>query len=221
MNTAPVVPAVIPPSREAILAYAEQLSFSPEFQLDLVDGKFVDSVSWPYQPAGEPLSVKSQLDCYTLEVDLMVVEQLKAAKEWEEAGADMLVFHIESLPLDGFLDFCESTSVSVGVSAHGATTIDELARYAEHADYIQLMGIYEIGAQGLPFDERVLGKIEELKRRFPEKMISIDGSVNKNTINRLRDAGADRFICGSAIVLQPDPEAAWNELMKLAAKEVV
>lgn len=215
MNYAPIVPAIIPASRDEVLKFADLLAFSRELQLDLVDGKFVDSVSWPYEPIGDPISVKPQLDAFTLEVDLMVVDPIPAATEWLKAGADMLVFHIETLDLETFKTFADSTNESVGVSAHGDTTLDRLSEYVEHADYIQLMGIYEIGAQGLPFDEGVIGKIEELKRRFPNKSITIDGSVNANTIARLHKAGADRFICGSAISLQPDPEAAHAALSAL------
>lgn len=47
------------------------------------------------------------------------------------------------------------------------------------------------------------------------KPIHIDGSVNKETIARLAKAGADRFICGSAIVKQSDPEQAHDELSAL------
>ena len=217
MKYLPVVPAVIPRSREEVLNFAETLSFSPEYHLDLVDGNFVTAISWPYNPKGDAMSVKPQLDRYTLEVDLMVVNPVEAAQEWVKAGADMLVFHVETLSLDAFKYFAEdvSPSVSIGISAHGDTTLDALSAYAEYADYIQLMGIYEIGAQGLPFDEAVLDKITELKKRFPMKPIHIDGSVNKETIARLAKAGADRFICGSAIVKQSDPEQAHDELSAL------
>ena len=215
MMYSPVVPAIIPKDREEVARYAKQLGFSRELQLDLVDGQFVSSVCWPYDPKGEPISVKPYLDPYTLEVDLMVADPLTAAADWVVAGADMLVFHVETLSLEQFRAFAEETFISVGVSAHGATSLDTLSAYAEYADYIQLMGIYEIGAQGLPFDEAVLGKVKELKQRFPNMMLSVDGSVNKETIQRLKDAGVDRFICGSAIVKQPDPEAAHRALTAL------
>jgi ribulose-phosphate 3-epimerase len=215
MSYTPIVPAVIPKSKEDVLAFARSLSFSREFHLDLVDGRFVPTVSWPYEPSGEPLSVKSVLDAYTLEVDLMVRDPLPAAAAWVAAGADMLVFHVETLTLVDLQTFADKTAVSVGVSAHGATSLETLSQYAEYADYIQLMGIYEIGAQGLPFDEAVLEKIILLKQRFPKHPISIDGSVNRDTIKRLKEAGADRFICGSAIVKHTDPEAAHAALVAL------
>jgi ribulose-phosphate 3-epimerase len=214
-NCKPIVPAVIPDSQDEVISFSKTLSFSPEYHLDLVDGKFVAATSWPFEPLGDPVAVKKYLDPYTLEVDLMVEEPVKVAIDWLRAGADMLVFHVETLSLEEFKNFAESHSISIGISGHGDTTLETLAEYAEHADYIQLMGIHEIGAQGLPFDEKVLDKITDLKRRFPLKSITIDGSVNSDTIARLAKAGADRFICGSAIVKQDDPEAAHAALSAL------
>jgi len=77
------------------------------------------------------------------------------------------------------------------------------------------MGIYQIGAQGQPFDATVLEKIAAVQAAYPEKSITIDGSVNEHTIVQLKEAGADRFIVGSAITLQPDPEAAYQALSVL------
>lgn len=215
MKYSPVVPAVIPKDENDVIRFAQQLLFSREFHLDVVDGDFVSASSWPFKPEGKALSVKTLLDKYTLEVDLMVAKPLPAATEWVEAGADMLVFHLETISLDEFKTFAKQTDVSVGVSSHGETPLDKLLEYAAQADYVQLMGIKEIGVQGQPFDEAVLEKIATVKKEFPDKMVTIDGSVNLKTIKILHDAGADRFICGSAIVKQTDPEVAHAELYAL------
>lgn len=215
MNYIPVVPAMIPKSQAEVLDFAARLSFASELQLDLVDGKFSPTICWPYEPAGDPMTVKHALDAFTLEVDLMVEDPVTAATAWEKAGADMFVFHIETLSLEALVAFSEQSKASIGVSAHGDTTMEKLAAYAEHADYIQLMGIAKIGAQGNPFDESVLEKITLLRTQFPMKSIGVDGSVNKETIARIQAAGADRFVCGSAIVGQSDPEAAHAELVAL------
>lgn len=211
----PIVPAVIPSDETALRTYAEALAFSPEFHLDIVDGVFVPTVSWPVEPSGSPLSIASLLSYYTLEVDLMVHTPLVQAAEWVSAGADMLVFHIETLSLSDFTTFAEYTPVSVGVSMHGATSIETLLEYAAVADYVQLMGIYEIGAQGQPFDPIVLENIARVKNTFPDMPVSVDGSVNMHTIVDIAQAGADRVICGSAIVQQPDPQQAHAALSRL------
>ncbi len=211
----PVVPAIIPESVTHVRELIQTMDFTKEVQIDLVDGNFAPTKSWPYDPKGEPMDLKHELDRFTLEIDLMVSEPVKAATAWLEAGADMLIFHIESLPLETFKNFVESCHCTVGVAAHGETTAKQVAEYAEHADYIQLMGIREIGAQGQPFDESVIDKVEILRRKFPEKVIAVDGSVNEDTIVRLKKAGVTRMIVGSAIVLQDDPAAAHQKLSAL------
>jgi ribulose-phosphate 3-epimerase len=216
MSHVPIVPAVIPRSEAEVRAMTTTLSFSKEFHLDLVDGVFVPSSSWPFEPAGNPLGVKPFTDKFTLEVDLMVARPYAAAKAWIEAGADMLVFHMETTDLGSFNDFVEHTpGVSVGISLHGNTPMEAFLPYVSCADYVQLMGIHTIGLQGQPFDEEVFEKIALVKVHYPNKMISIDGSVNSETIPKLIEAGVDRLIVGSAIVKQLDPYAAYQALQTL------
>ena len=182
----PIVPALIPESEAAVKEAAAQLSFAREFHLDVVDGQFVPLAAWPYQPAGEPRAVAEVLRPFTLEVDLMVAAPLPAATAWLEAGADMLVFHAETIERDAFAEFASTAPASIGVSIHGATPLSTLEAYLEYADYVQLMGIYEIGSQGQPFSEGVLEQIETLQRRYPNVSITVDGSVNADTITTER-----------------------------------
>lgn len=211
----PVVPAIIPESLEHARETIKKVSFSSEVQLDLVDGNFAPVTSWPYSPAGDPLDLKQELDRFTLEIDLMVSEPIKAAKAWLEAGADMLIFHVESLPVEALKNFSETCDCTVGVAGHGDTSIETIAEYAEYAEYIQLMGIRDIGAQGQPFDETVLERVEALRTMFPDKVIAVDGSVNKDTIVGLKKAGVTRMVVGSAIVQQADPAEAHQQLAEL------
>jgi ribulose-phosphate 3-epimerase len=213
----PIVPAVIPKSEAEVVAMTKALSWSHEFHLDLVDGDFVPSISWPYEPIGEATSVKPHTDKFTLEVDLMVENPIKAARAWEKAGADMFVFHIETVDLPSFIDYVTHAprDISVGVSFHGDTPIESIFPYIPHAEYIQVMGIHTIGSQGQPFSEETFAKIERLKQEFPYTPISVDGAVNESTIAKLAKAGVDRLIVGSAIVKQPDPEAAYQTLLNL------
>jgi ribulose-phosphate 3-epimerase len=212
MPVIPIVPAVIPRSEAEAIACAKALRFSHEFHLDVVDGNFVPSVCWPYEPLGEPMALKPHTDSYTLEVDLMVAKPIEAARAWVKAGADMLVFHIETIDLASFIDFATYTNVSVGVSAHGDTPVEALFPYLEYADYVQLMGIKMIGLQGQPFDEEVFERISIVREQFPNMPISVDGAVSKDTIAKIAAAGVDRLIVGSAIVKQDNPEAAYREL---------
>ncbi len=214
-NEIPIVPALIPDSQKAVVNFTAEMSFVHEIHIDVVDGEFVPAVSWPVSPADSPLSVKSYTDRYTLEVDLMVKQPLAAALLWEQAGADMIVFHVETISPESFSAFAKRTTASVGIAFHGATTIETIKPYVAYADYIQIMGIETIGAQGQAFSEKTLSKIETLKVQYPHIPISVDGSVNKDTIKRIVSAGADRVIVGSAISHAEDKKAAYDSLRSL------
>ena len=122
----PIVPAVIPKSVDDLKTKLSQLTFSSEIHVDVVDGKFVPFTSWPYEPAGSPLEIKNISDRFTLEVDLMVIDPLKSAESWIEAGADMLVFHVESISLSDFKQFIKSAPASIGISALNDTPFDAI-----------------------------------------------------------------------------------------------
>lgn len=212
----PIVPAVIPSSAQAVRDFCSRMGFALEVHLDVVDSQFVPFTSWPYDPVGYPDEVRLATDAFTLEVDLMVNDPLPAARAWCAAGADMLVFHIETIVLPDLEEFISSHSdLTIGVSALNGTPYEMLETYAAVADYVQVMGIADIGAQGQPFDERALERIARLKQDFPTLLVSIDGSVNDSTLPRLAQTKADRFIVGSALVRADDPSRQYRELSAL------
>ncbi len=210
-----IVPAIIPTSKENLLEGFEKVAFSPEVHVDVIDGKFTPSSSWPCNPTGDPVSVKDAADTFTLEVDLMIENPLLAAVDWVTAGADMLVFHVETIGLENFKNFAEYTHITLSIACHGNTPIDTLLTYAEYADGVQLMGIKQIGSQGQPFNKDVLEQIAAVKKAYPNKPVTVDGSVNPETVKQIVEAGADRVIVGSAIILQDDPYLAYEELCGL------
>lgn len=211
----PIVPAVIPKSLDQIKTQLPHLIFSQEIHVDVVDGKFVPFISWPYEPNGVPKEISSLTDSFTLEVDLMVEDPITAAEAWIEAGADMLVFHVETINLKSFTEFVKTSPVSVGISSLNDTPLDTLFSYLNVADYVQLMGIEKIGVQGQSFDNRVFERIKIVKKSFPNHPIVIDGSVNKETILSLKQAGVNRLIVGSAIASAKNPYESYKELMSL------
>lgn len=105
----------------------------------------------------------------------------------------------------------------VALALNNDTPLERLAPHLLDIDGVQCMGIAEIGAQGRSFDERVLNRIREIRSKYPELSIGVDGSVNEETIMRLKEAGANRFVVGSAVFDTPDPAQAYDALSKLVA----
>jgi ribulose-phosphate 3-epimerase len=217
MFATPVVPATIPTTEQSLRDFVALLASVHELHVDVVDGRFVPYQSWPYAPVGVPTVVSELLAPYTLEVDLMVVDPLPAARAWLEAGADMLVFHTETISLEAFTQFVAETGETVGISALNDTPHETLRPYLAVADYVQVMGIAAIGAQGQPFDERAITRIEMIRQEFPKLPISLDGSVNMDTLPRLASLRLARYIVGSAVTKAVDPVAVYRTLTTLVS----
>jgi ribulose-phosphate 3-epimerase len=216
-----IIPAIIPTSADHLRASLEILDgAAPAIQIDFVDGKYAPSASWPYiNGAGMDTDalalIKKTAAIHTIEADLMVEDPETIVPSLIEAGVARIVIHLAST---GRLDeiLAHKSGILIGVALERTDTLAEIAPYAASIDFIQCMGIKEIGAQGQPFDDRVLAQIREVRAQFPNLLVSVDGGVSMYTLPLLKDAGATHFVAGSAIWHAPEPMSAYTELVRLA-----
>lgn len=216
-NPVEVIPAILPRDfaelKEKLARVASVVSL---VQIDVCDGKFVPSRTWPYgkyddnfeKILGEEEGMPYWEDL-DFEIDLMVKNPEEVIADWVRAGARRIVVHFESLPDFGkFLEWwaaqygtMEDSLVSVElVLAIGLETeISKILPYLNRVSAVELMGIARIGYQGESFDPRVLSQISTLRKSWPNGTISVDGGVNFETAPLLIKAGADRLISGSAV----------------------
>ncbi len=212
-----IIPAIIPESLEHLTQTLARIAgFTHDVQIDIVDGEFVPFTSWPYAPKGTIADIEKLTDNFIVEVDLMVMEPEKVIEKYAKAGARRIVLHLESVhTIDHIVSLRDTYGFELGLSIANDTDIRALTTVIEYADYVQLMGIGQIGTQGQPFDTRVLARIAELLAQHPALSISIDGSVNGETLPLLKSAGAERFVVGSAILDADDASSAYAKLVSL------
>lgn len=175
-------------------------------QVDVMDGVFVPSSGWPYGDrdkkhfeiiADEGLPYWKELD---FEADLMLSNPEEKVKEYIEAGFFRIIFHLESTKNpEEVIKKCRESGVEVGVAIRVSTPLDNVADLENQIDVVQCMGIDRIGFQGQPFDVQTINKIKEIKKRFPQTLVSVDGGVSLENFKSLREAGADRLVIGSAL----------------------
>ncbi len=210
-----IVPAIIPLSIEDLknhLALLKDVTHS--VQVDIVDGKFVPFTSWPHKDETDVQTLASIAETYEIEVDLMIESPEECVDEYVRAGIKAAVIHLESTNnMKEIIDILHAGGVQAGLSLLNDTPLEALDPFLSEIDYVQLMGIRDIGSQGQPFDERVLDRITSLCLGYPKLPISIDGGVNKDTIMRLKKAGATRFVSGSAIFGEHEPDKAYRSLV--------
>ncbi|MFA5934045.1 MAG: hypothetical protein WC795_02380 [Candidatus Paceibacterota bacterium] len=217
---AEIIPAIMPKSFEdlenKISAVVSRVS---HVHIDLMDGKYVKNISWPYQPKDEYslamiLAEQEGMPFWekiNFEFDLMVENAHEHIATFIKMGASRLIFHLEAFnDTKEFLEFLEGIdqydreNLAIGVAILPSTSIEKIGSLIPYIDFVQCMGIEKIGYQGNPFDERVLDHVRHLREKFPGLTISVDGAVNMDTAGLLIDAGADRLVIGSAIFTTPD-----------------
>lgn len=192
------------------------------FQIDICDGMFTTARSWPMNPSDKAhfediVRGKEKLphvDELEYEVHFMTHTPEKLIPDWVRAGAIRFLVHAESRH-----DFmaCRKAAgdLELGVSLTIGTPISRISDYMPYISVVQLMGIAKIGAQGQPFDSRVIDMIHEVRHKYPDVIIEIDGAVNMETAPSLVSAGARRLAPGSYVFKAEDPKSAIEMLKKI------
>lgn len=214
-----IIPAIIPESYEDLRKKLTLVKGMVDcVQIDITDGIFVPSKSWPINDEiyGSRIHVELPFcDVCNFELDLMIKNPEEKISDWVDTQANRIVFHIESTKkIDEIIEKLKG-KVKVGV-AFNINTQDELYdNIISKVDFVQLMGIEKIGSQGQPFSSRVFDKIKNLRKRFPDIVISVDGGVNLENAKCLLDAGANRLVAGSAIFESDNIKQAIENFKKI------
>lgn len=203
-----IIPAILPKDFNEV---DEKSSFvvglADTVQIDICDGKFVPSTTWPYKKRDESFEqiVKEERGMPSweeldYEFDLMIKDPTEDdVRQWLSAGAKRIVLHAESsLDLTPVMNVLNGL-VDIGLAVNIQTPLDVIEKYKDKISYVQFMGITKIGFQAQPFDPRVLEKIKECKEKYPELAIQVDGGVSLATAEQLSKAGADRLVVGSVL----------------------
>jgi ribulose-phosphate 3-epimerase len=189
------------------------------FQFDVGDGYFIPEITiGPIVLASISPLVRgrgARLDCH-----LMVREPERQFEAVAKSGGDSVTFHVEACDAPPrAIALARSLGLGVGVAFNPETAVEEAVAAAEGADLVLCMTIHP-GYSGLEFMPDAPARISRLRELLPaETRIQVDGGINGATIGVARDAGADLFVCGSAIFWHDDPAAAFRGLEELVAGE--
>ena len=183
--------------------------------LDIMDGVFVPNISFGFPV----LKAVARLCQKPLDVHLMIVQPEKFIGEVKALGAYMMNVHYEACPhLHRVLGQIHEAGMKAGVTLNPSTPVCMLEDIIQDADMVLLMSVNP-GFGGQKFIEHTIDKVKALRslieRTGSHALIEIDGGVNMETGRRLREAGADVLVAGSAVFGAPDPLKAAADLASL------
>ena len=185
------------------------------FHLDIMDGTFVPNISFGF-PVVEAIAREARKP---MDVHLMIVHPGKYVERFAKAGAAMISFHYEAAleESDAVIDLIHSFGVKAGIVINPDCPVESIFPYLGKVDYVLLMSVFA-GFGGQSFIEDTYARIKavkaEIKRIGSPALIEVDGGVSPKNAGRLRKAGVDILVAGSAVFKADDPAAAVEALRK-------
>ncbi len=182
--------------------------------LDIMDGHFVPNLSIGI-PVVEAVRRISRLP---LDVHLMLDNPAEYIGPFRKAGADFLTVHIEVLP-DPRPVFEEIRRLGAepGISLNPPTPAEAVVPFLDECSLVLTMSVMP-GFGGQKFDPRAIEKLRVFRRLGgSEKLLSVDGGVNEETIGPCAAAGANLLVAGTAVFKAEDYGRQLAALRELAS----
>ena len=151
-----------------------------------------------------------------IDVHLMVSPVDRLIIDFADAGASYITFHPEaSEHIDRSLQLVRDSGCKSGLVFNPATPLTYLEHVLDKIDMVLLMSVNP-GFGGQAFIESSLEKLAAARKIIDQSglpiRLEIDGGVKVNNIGKIKAAGADTFVAGSAIFNSDDYQKTISEM---------
>ena len=177
--------------------------------IDVMDGIFVPNIS-----IGIPVvkSVRRYTKMF-LDVHLMIDRPHRYVGAFCDAGADLVVFHVEAdEPQDVFaaIEDVKAHGKKVGLAIKPKTPESVLIPYLPLLDLALVMTVEPgFGGQRFMADQLPIAALHErILQHNPGCELEVDGGIDPETAPLVKAAGANVLVAGSAVFRQSDRAAA-------------
>ena len=151
-----------------------------------------------------------------IDVHLMVTPVDGLINDFAKAGASSITFHPEATQhVDRSLQLTRDLGCKNGLVLNPATPLSALDHVLDKIDMVLLMSVNP-GFGGQSFIPQTLEKIRQVRARLDTCdqpiRLEVDGGIKVDNIASVKEAGADTFVCGSAVFDSSDYPATLASL---------
>jgi ribulose-phosphate 3-epimerase len=189
--------------------------------LDVFDGHFVPDLGFPPRT----LASLRPLTRLPFEVHLGANDPLSFVSHLAEAGADLVLFHVENVPLLYEAIFAvREHGVRTGLALGLGTPIGSLEPVITLLDAVLLLSrVTGEGSRGAAFNSLVLPRVRALRALCESAGARLDvqvaGGIRQEHVASLRAAGATSLALGGGLYRAPDMQREVAALRELARGE--
>lgn len=197
--------------------YKLETAHTDYFHIDVMDGKFVENNT--YELMKDYATTIKQISNIPLDVHFMTYFVKENIEQYIGLEPNIITFHIEAVKskeeIYEIIDYIKDNNSRVGIAIKPDTKIEEVYEFLPFIHMILVMTV-EPGRGGQGLIPKTVDKVKEL-REYAEKNrieldIEVDGGINIDTADLVKNAGANILVSGSGIIKSEDYKKTIEKL---------
>ena len=162
--------------------------------LDIMDGIFVKEETLDFNTLRNYFYENKK----KLDIHLMVKNVKLYTDLYSLLNPEFITFHIEVGNTLELINYIKNKNIKVGIAIKPNTNVEVLKPYIDKIDLVLIMSV-EPGYGGQQFIEKTIEKITKIRNMKKNIIISMDGGINKDNINKKKEKEVDMCVIGSYI----------------------
>ena len=157
-----------------------------------------------------------------LDVHLMVKDVETAINVFTPVEANLITFHLEACKDEEevfrFINMIKDNHSRVGIAVKPETKIEEIYKFLPYI-HVALVMTVEPGKGGQTLISDMVNKVQTLKDYINENnldtVIEVDGGINLATCEKVKKAGANMLVAGTAILMAKNYKDIIDDLKEI------
>lgn len=199
--------------------YDLEVAKTDYYHIDIMDGKFVEKNT--EELMYEYANTIKQISNVPLDVHLMVENVKENIERYIPLEPNIITFHYEacrdSKEVEKFIKLIRDNDIKPAISIKPNTSVEVIKEFLPRLNMVLIMTV-EPGKGGQKLIPQTVEKVRELKKYIEQNnldtYIEVDGGVNKETVDLVKEAGADIAVAGSSIISAENFKKAIEVLKK-------
>ena len=187
------------------------------YHIDIMDGKFVEKDT--QKMMFDYSNTIKQISNIPLDIHLMVKDVKENIDRYAPLNPYIITFHYEACKDDEevnyLINYIKESGIKPAISINPDTSIEKIKEFMPLVNMVLIMTVVP-GKGGQKLIPECLDKAKEIKEYIEKNnldtFVEVDGGVNKETIEAVKNAKVDIAVAGSAIINAEDFKQAINEL---------
>jgi len=186
-----IIPAILVKKREELIdKIAKVKPYVRTIQLDIMDGKFVQNKTIGTDELKDLPKANYEFHWMVFDPEIWIQKV---------PGNHLHLVHVETVKSWDWIEKAvKNAGGRLGIALNPDTPLEKIMPFIDRVEKVLVMTVYP-GFSSQKYIPDMESKISDLRGKYPNMDIEVDGGINKDTISRAVKAGANHLAAASAI----------------------